>query len=614
MGESGRTRPVPVLTTTISDPFWSPRVAAAIETTLPHALDRLEQTGTVANLRRAGGLEAGPHRGQHHADSDLFKVMEGLAWRLQRSDRTADPVLDELAEWCRSAQEPDGYLYTIRTLAERNGTVDELHPTRVGPGRWSAPAESHELYNLGHLFDLAAAHAAAVGPESVLVAVARRAAELVLAEFGDGGRIEPPGHQGIELGLVALADATGDDRFLALSRRLLDLRGCHEGRESYGAEYQDHLPVLDQQEAVGHAVRLAYMATAMTELGARTDDQALIEASVRLFDDVVSSKLYVTGGLGISGTNQELGGAFDLADEDAYTETCAAVAMAMWGDALCRATGLARYADVTERALHNGVASGSDLTGSRFYYPNPLATTAESFQDRSPWFATPCCPSNVARALPSLHRYVATTEGHEVCINQLIGSTVQTTIDGSNVVIRIDASLTTDPQVTISVTTDIAVAMRLRIRPPAWTHPTPLPSALYRYLDEPIPPVILDGAEMQPDADGYLTLDRAWTGTTELVLAFDLRPRRLVADTRAEALAGLVAIEYGPLVYCAESIDSSPEAITQPIADDAALAVGTGPDELGGAPIIGTPAAPMIPYAVRSNRGPTAMRTWMGRG
>lgn len=612
MGDHLTTPARPIISTQIDDDFWSPRITAAVEATLPHAIHQCEATGRVANLARAGGLDDGPHEGRRHVDSDLFKVMEGLAWRIQRGDRATDADLDRLIDLVALAQEADGYLYTIRTIAEARGTVAELHPTDVGQKRWSQLKESHELYDHGHLFDLAAAHVDAVGPSSRLLPVAMAAAELILTEFAEGGRIDPPGHQGIELGLLRLHDVTGDDRLLALCRRLLDLRGHHDRRSSYTAEYQDHLPVREQREAVGHGVRLTYMAAAMAELGARTGDTELVAASAALFHDVVSSKMYLTGAVGIAGTNQEFGAAFDLADETAYTETCTAIGMAVWADALCRATGKAGYAAVAERALFNGLASGSDLYGTRFYYPNPLAGSRRNHADRRPWFLTACCPSNIARTVPSLHRFIAATDGSRVTINQLIGSTIDTQVHGVGLTITVDASITRDPRVVITVTSEDEVDATLRIRPPAWSMGGPVPSQLYRYTDASAG-VVVDDAGMEPDVDGYLTFDESWSGTTKIVLELDLRPRRVMADERATALVDQIAVEYGPLVFCAESIDSSRRRIGRAMTADTPLVARHHPDVLGGVPVIDAGKLCLIPFAVRANRGPTAFRTWLRR-
>ncbi len=240
MGADTNTGSATVQTVIVDDAFWSPRISTAVEATIPHSLHQCLETGKMSNLRRAAGLESGPHQGRRHADSDLLKVTEGMAWRLAIGARDRDPELDQLIDMVAAAQEDDGYLYTIRTIAEKNGTVADLHPTDVGHQRWSELKESHELYDLGHLFEAGAAHAEGVGAPSPLLDIALAAAELVWTEFGPGGRIGPPGHQGIELGLIRLFDVTGDERWLTLCRRLLDLRGHHDQRAGYSAEYQDH--------------------------------------------------------------------------------------------------------------------------------------------------------------------------------------------------------------------------------------------------------------------------------------------------------------------------------------------------------------------------------------
>lgn len=603
-----------VLTTRVDDPFWSPRIDTCLRATLPHVVAMCHESGRVANLRRAAGLDDGPHEGHRYGDSDLFKIVEGLAWATGRSGEHGELAahLAELSALIAAAQEADGYLYTARTVAEARGTSAELDPTMVGTERWSALEESHELYNLGHLIDAAATDIAVRGRPSPLGAVADRVVDLVSREFGEGGRATPPGHQGIELALIRLFDVTGELALLDLSSRLLDLRGHHDVRPSHGERFQDHAPVLDQHEAEGHAVRLGYMATAMAELGARTGRREYVDASARLFHDVISCKLYVTGGIGRRNRDEAVGAPFDLADEDAYAETCAAIGLAMWADALCRATGSARYGDVTERALYNGLAVGSDLDGRSFHYPNPLSYRLDAYRPRHPWFQTACCPSNIARMLPSLHRFVVAQRDHDVWINQLIGASTSLTTAQGPVDITIRSAVPHSGRVSVLVHAPTPVAMRLRVRPPSWVHSTPFPSTLYRFADGETLPIAVDGEPHAIGDDGYLLFDRTWHGTATIEFDFPLAPRRIVADHRVTALADRHSISLGPLTYSAESIDSSEDAISEAMVMDAPITVAPAGTStvIGNVPGVTLGDLPLIPFAVRSNRGPAALRTW----
>ncbi len=401
---------------TIGDGFWSPRLKTNRQVTIPYDFARCEETGRIDNFAKAGRLMPGEFRGIFFDDSDVYKVIEGAAYSLAvQPDAKLDAYLDALIVKIAAAQEPDGYLYTARTLNPDNP------PAGSGKHRWENERESHETYNLGHLFEAAVAHHQATGKRSLLD-VAIKAADLVDRTFGLDGRHEVPGHQEIEIGLVKLYRETGDERYLRLAKFFLDERGRADHHQLYGPELQDHVPVVQQSEAVGHAVRAAYMYSGMADVAALTGDDAYIRAIDRLWENVISRKLYLTGGIGARAQTEAFGADYELPNKQAYNETCAAIALAMWAERMFLLEGNSKYIDVLERVLYNGFLSGISLDGDKFFYPNPLACDGrtpfnQGTLGRAPWFACSCCPVNVARFVPSLPGYVYATRDKAIYVN-----------------------------------------------------------------------------------------------------------------------------------------------------------------------------------------------------
>jgi uncharacterized protein len=630
-------RPVPFTAVEIADGFWSPRLATNRKVTLPHDFDKCERTGRIANFAVAGGLVPGEFVGRYgFNDSDVYKVLEGASYTLAlhpdpELERTVDAVVAKIA----AAQEDDGYLYTA-------GTIEKLLETPiccVSRPRWSDIASGHELYDAGHLFEAAVAHYQATGRRTLLD-VALRNADLLARAFGPGGRHDVPGHQEVEIGLVKLARVTGQTKYLDLARFFLDQRGRSEGHKLYGPYNQDDRPVVEQTEAEGHAVRAGYMYSAMADVSALTGNAAYLTALDRLWDDVVSRKLYLTGGVGARRENEGFGEAYELPNRTAYAETCAAIANAMWNHRMFLLTGEARYLDVMERVVYNGVLSGVSLDGERFFYPNPLASDGKTrfnqgqAAGRSPWFDCSCCPTNLVRFLPSIAGYVYASRGRELFVNLFVAGRAQVDLDGLEVNVRQETRYPWDGRVTITLDPRHVDAFTLRVRIPGWARDRPVPSALYRYASGNEAPwtVAVNGTPVLPGLDrGFAVLRRRWRPGDTVELVLPLAVRRVLSDDRVKADAGRVALERGPLVYCAEAVDNGGEVFDLVLPDDAPLAARTRPDLLGGVTVITGRALGLhpsadgrsvvtreqdflaVPYAFWANRGAGEMAVWLPR-
>jgi len=359
-------KPVDFTHVEVNDTFWSPRMETNRKVTIPYAFQKCEKTHRIDNFAVAGGLKEGTFEGTYFNDSDVYKVIEGAAYALHlHPDPKLETYVDGVIEKIAAAQEDDGYLYTSRTI---------LNPDNMPPGgveRWSHIQHGHELYCVGHMYEAAVAYFHATGKKTLLD-VALKNAELILSIFGPDGMRYPPGHQEIEIGLARLYRETGDIRYLDLAKFFLDERGDSTGHPLYGEYAQDHIPVVKQAKATGHAVRAAYMYTGMADIAALTGNNDYIKAIERIWHDVVGNKLYITGGIGASGGNEGFGKAYYLPNSSAYCETCASIANAMWNHRLFLMTGKAKYMDIVERIIYNSFLSGISMEGDRFFYPNRL--------------------------------------------------------------------------------------------------------------------------------------------------------------------------------------------------------------------------------------------------
>jgi DUF1680 family protein len=625
--------PVPFTAVQIRDAFWQPRMRTNTDVTVAYAFEQCEKTGRIANFAVAGGRVPGDFEGIYFNDSDVFKVIEGAAYTLALApDPELDAYLDGLIAKIAAAQEDDGYLYTIRTIRG-----DDTGAPGTGPTRWSNLRVSHELYNVGHLYEAAVAHYLATGKRTLLD-VALKNADLVDRVFGPGAdqRRDPPGHQEIELGLVKLYRVTGQRRYLALARFFLDQRGERDGHELYGDYAQDHARVITQTQAVGHAVRAGYMYSAMADIAALAQDPAYTRAVGRLWEDVVYRKLYLTGGIGARRAGEAFGEAYELPNASAYAETCAAIANALWNHRMFLLHGEAKYIDVLERVLYNGFLSGVSFSGDRFFYPNPLAADGvtrfnQGHCERAPWFACSCCPVNVVRFMPSIAGYVYATKRDRVYVNLYIGGTATVPVAGADVQFTQTTDYPWDGQVRIEVTPPTSHEFTLRLRIPGWARNKPVPGGLYRFLEVPrARTVVRVNGKLIPSklVDGYAELRRTWRIGDVVEVEFPMYARRVVARDEVAACAGRVALERGPIVYCLEGVDHDGAVADLVLPPEAELRSTFEPELLRGVTTIraagqrvsraadgGTRTEPCnlraVPYYAWAHRGPGAMAVWI---
>ncbi len=610
----------------VTDDFWKPIIDRNRTITIPYIFEKCEETGRIDNFAIAGGLKKGKHTGERYNDSDVFKIIEGACYSLlEAPDPELRAYADSLVTLVAEAQEDDGYLYTTRTI----------DPLNMAPGagreRWIDERVSHELYNVGHMYEAAVAHYMATGSDRFLN-VAIRNAELVATEFGWGLREIAPGHQEIELGLIKLHELTGNTRWLELARFFIDVRGRQEEylRHPKGSRFevyndsvylQMHLPVLDQKEAVGHAVRGAYMYTAMADLSRVTGDDRYLEASKRIWKDVLAGKIYITGGIGSKEHGEAFGEPFELPNMDAYTETCASVANVFWNHRLYSATGEARYLDVLERTLYNGLISGIGLDGCSFFYTNPLESDGRF--ERAGWFQCSCCPGNVARFLPAMKQYIWSETATGVNLNLFIGSEARLKTPAGEAEIGLETSYPRSGDIKLTILPENnSGRFTLGIRIPSWTGDAPMEGGLYSYLTPATGKVVvrINGKRIKtPVIKGFALLDREWKMGDVVQVSLPVEPRFIVARDEVEANRGRVALGTGPIVWCLEEADNGPvrEVIVDPSVKPEYVFEQVQPRNLATLtfPVTGTDGtvreAKAVPYYSWANRGKGEMIVWM---
>ena len=632
-------QPVPFTDVRITGGLLQARQATNVAVTLPFALGQCESSKRLLNFdlaaetmrRRAAGetnFQNKPPTQFPFDDSDVFKALEGAAFCLSVQP---DPVLaaqvEAIIKRIAAAQEPDGYLYTWRTMHPDSPAHDW-----IAPQRWlKDPEVSHELYNIGHLYEAGVAHAQATGSRSLLD-ICLKSAELVQKDFGDGEPRIAPGHQVIEMGFAKLYRQTGDPRWLALAKFFLDCRGT-------GSEYsQSHKLVVDQREAVGHAVRANYLYSGMADVAALTGDQRYLAAITAIWDNVVSKKLHLTGGCGARAAGEAYGNDYELPNR-CYNETCAAVAFLFWNHRMFLMTGDAKYMDVFERSLYNGVLSGVSLSGDRFFYPNPLeydgkAVNNHGHAGRAPWFGCACCPPNVLRTLASLGGYVAAVQGDQLFVNLYAQGEATATVAGNKVKLQQTTRYPWDGTVTLRLTPEKAGKFTLCLRIPGWVQGQPLPSDLYSY-DDPTPAkwsVRVNGEPLAIELkQGFAALTREWKAGDTVTLDLPMPVRRVAGNPQLAATRGQVALERGPVVYAFEGVDNDGAVFDLVLPATARATPESRDNLLGGVTVLKVAQAERaartdageitvkpasltaIPYAVWANRGLSPMTVWVAR-
>lgn len=615
--------PVPFSQVHVEDGFWTPRLQTNQLVTIPYCFEKCEETGRIRNFEKAAGLRQGKHEGIFFDDSDVYKIMEGAAYSLQvHPDAMLRLYLDKLVTVMAAAQWPDGYLYTFYSLPERQPDM-----------RWTNVRDRHEQYCIGHMLEAAVAHYQVTGDKAFLD-VATRCADYVCDVFGPGKRTDPPGHQEIEIGLCKLYRATGNGKYLDTAKFLLDQRGRTGNRGPdgkgglYGMYAQDYKPVTEQTEAVGHSVRAAYLYTGMADVAALTGDTKYVDAIDTIWGDVVSGKLYVTGGIGAVGGSEGFGGRYELPNATAYCETCASFANMFWNHRMFLMRGDAKYMDVLERTLYNAALSGISMQGDRFFYPNVLESTGS---ERSPWFDCSCCPSNVARVIPSIPGYVYATKGNDVYVSLFIGGDATLATAGNKVKLSQQTKYPWDGKVNIAVEPERSDTFAILIRIPGWARNEPVPSDLYRFEDtvSEKPSIKVNGKAVSFEVEkGFARIERNWQKGDEIVLDLPMPIRRIVSHPEIKTNAGRVALQRGPIVFCLEGPDNDGKVLGLVVPDDAKLKAKYRPDLLNGVVVLtgkartvkhsldgtvvtsGTKSFTAIPYYAWAHRGRAEMTVW----
>ena len=545
--------PVTFTKVKVTDSFWGQRLKASRDVTIPLAFSKCEETGRYTNFERAAKPSDNYEvKGLSFDDTDVYKTIEGASYSLQTyPDKGLVNYIDSILNIVGKAQEKDGYLYTARTMNPK-------HPHEwAGDKRWSKVEDlSHEFYNLGHMVEGAVAHYQATGSRKFLD-IACRYADCMCREIGTkpGQTCVVPGHQIAEMALCKLYVLTGEKRYLDQAKFFLDYRGKTTIKTEYS---QSHKPVVEQDEAVGHAVRAAYMYAGMADVAALTGDKSYINAIDNIWSNIVAKKLYITGGIGSTSNGEAFGKNYELPNMSAYCETCAAIGNVYVNYRLFLLHGESKYYDVLERSLYNGLISGVSLDGGGFFYPNPLESMGQ--HQRQPWFGCACCPSNIARFIPSLPGYVYAVNNRDVYVNLFMSNTSQLSVAGKGVTLEQTTEYPWNGEIAIKVAANKAGQFAMKIRIPGWVKNQVVPSDLYEYSDNLRPKYSVEVNRVKMEgkltADGYFTIDRKWKKGDVVSVRFDMEPRTVRANNNVEADRGMVAIERGPIVYCAEWPDN----------------------------------------------------------
>jgi len=621
-------QPVPLKDVKLHQGFWHERLENARTVMIPHVFHQCEETGRIDNFAVAGGLKKGVFQGTRFDDSDVFKVVEGAAYSLQNHyDPKLDHYLDSLITLFAAAQEPDGYLYTIRTInKDTTGSYDWI----AGPTRYSFENGSHELYNVGHLYEAAVAHYLATGKKTLLDVATKNADHLVRTIGPKPGQlIVVPGHEEIEIALVKLYRTTNKKEYLDLAHFFVDMRGRSDKRPLFLDEhrlgpsyFQDQKPVVKQKEAVGHAVRAQYLYAAITDMLTIEDNSQYSIAMHQIWEDATNKKQYITGGVGAREDGEAFDAAYVLPNDNAYAETCAAVANLIWNHKMFLYTGESKYMDVFERVLYNGFLGGMSVSGNEFFYVNPMASNGVNDfgrgtgATRHEWFGCACCPTNVTRFLPSLPGYVYAIQNNAPVINLFMDSESELKLENNSVKISQKTNYPWDGNVKITVSPAKSAAIPLSIRIPGWAAGKAIPGDLYTYPDKQSKPVQVSINGKNTPAileNGYLKLSRTWKAGDVVNLTIDMPVKKVVANENIKNNIGKVAIERGPILYCAEGKDNNGKALAIKIGPEQTFNPTYQKDLLGGITVLksaGENAATLIPYYAWANRGANEMTIW----
>jgi DUF1680 family protein len=613
--------PVDFSKVTITDGFWKAKQDLVATTTLNTCILYTEnKTGRIRNFEKVINKQR-KHEGVYYDDSDVYKAIEAIAYSLKnRPDKALEAKADEWINKIAGAQLPDGYLNTYYTLTG----LDK---------RWT-DMERHEDYCAGHLIEAGIAYHETTG-KRMLLDVAIRFTNHIDSTFRLSNRNWVSGHQEIELALMKLYHHTGEKKYMDLAIWFLDQRGKGYGKGKIWDEWkdpdycQDGLPVKQQTQITGHAVRAMYMYTGAADVAAVNNDSGYMKAMNSIWDDVVFRNMYITGGIGAQGTNEGFGKDYDLPNGSAYCETCASVGMVFWNQRMNMLTGNSKFIDVLERSLYNSALDGLSQTGDRFFYGNPLASDRN--HKRSEWFGTACCPSNIARLVASLGNYVYSYKESTVWINLFIGSEVSIPVGKENMQISLETGFPWKGNNKITIRQAPKKNVQIKIRIPGWLE-TPVPGDLYSFTDNTAlqPVVTVNGkAQSYKKDQGYAVIDRAWKAGDVIDYNLPMEVRKIKSNPALVQNTDRIAIQYGPLVYCVEGKDNMDKAYNFIVPESTAFKVEYAPQILGGINQIRFEADIMqpsadgksivvikkditaIPYYSWNNRGPDEMQVWL---
>ena len=602
---------VPFTQVALTDNFWLPRIKINADVTIPASFQRCESTGRVKNF-----VMAAEHKGKFCTiypfdDTDIYKTIEGASYSLSLFPNAALKVyIDSLITIIGKAQEPDGYLYTARTI-----NPNDVGPW-VGKQRWEKERElSHELYNAGHLYEAAAAHYLATG-EKNLLNIALKNADLVCSVFGtapDEKKVAP-GHEVVEMGLVKLYRITGNTKYLSTAKFFIEQRGHYNGYDSTskdewknGKYWQDDKPVVDQTEAEGHAVRAGYLYSAMADVAALTGDTALLNAIDRIWENEVSKKIYVQGGVGAVGDGERFGENYELPNATAYNETCAAIANVFFNYRMFLLHGDSKYIDVLEKTLYNGLISGVGMDGKSFFYTNAMQIkNSFSHPDmeatRSGWFPCSCCPTNVVRLIPSVPGYMYAQKDNDVYVNLFINGNTTLNVNNKQVQIVQQNNYPWDGDLKFNITPKAATTFNLLVRIPGWARNEANPSDLYQFAnasDKKVEIKINGQPAEYTMQNGYAALNKTWKKGDVVEVNLPMEVRRVVANENVKDDIGKVALQRGPVIYCAEWVDNNGKAANIIIPNNATFTTEFKNDLLNGVEVIKS----NVPSVIVSNDG-----------
>ncbi|MDB5118915.1 MAG: glycoside hydrolase family protein [Sphingobacteriales bacterium] len=628
---------VPFTQVKFTDQLWTSHIETNRTVTIPASFKRCETTGRVKNFQMAAEKKDKFCTVFPFDDTDIYKTVEGASFSMAvHPDKKLDKYVDSLIEIVGKAQEPDGYLYTART-------IDPLNPHAwAGKDRWvNEHDNSHETYNSGHLFEAAAAHFQATGKRNLLN-IAYKNADLLVKTFGNDKLHVPPGHEVVEMGLVKLYRISGKKEYLNLAKFFLDQRGQRKydpksaNPWENGSYWQDNAPVIAQNEAEGHAVRAMYLYSAMADVAALTGDTSYLSAIDKIWSNMTGKKMYVQGSIGSIPSGERFGGDYELPNSTAYNETCAAIGNAMWNQRMFQLHGDSKYMDVLEKTLYNGLISGVGLDGKSFFYTNAMEIK-HSFshsameRERSGWFECSCCPTNIARFLPSLPGYVYAQSGNSVYVNLFISGSADMTVNSKAVKLVQQNNYPWDGGLLFTVNPASSLDFALKIRIPGWAQNQAIPSELYNYKtrsDSKIQ-IKINGTPTEYKMEkGYAVLNRNWKKNDRVEVNLPMEVKRVAATDKVVNNIGKVALQRGPLMYCAEWKDNYGLASNIIIPVGAAFTTEFNKELLNGVMTLKAPAifinvddagkkisteekkVTIIPYYSWANRGKGEMTVW----